>query len=454
MLSHLADEKRVVEEYIAKTPNSRSLFQEACRVSPGGVMAGIKFFEPYPIFMKQARGSRIWDVDGNEYVDFLLSYGALILGHGHSAAKAAAQSVFEDFGTTVTGTPSEVEVEYGSLLRDLYHRGGLARFTNSGLEATLLAVRLAKGFTGRTKVAKFEGHYHGANDRLLVSYSPPSAKAGPDSEPTPVSDTADAGAETLADSVVLPFNDWEGTERLVRKHGGTLACVIMEPFEDGVIAGERGFMENLRRLTRDLRIPLIYDEVKTGFRLRIGGASEFYSITPDLTCLGKVAGGGIPMGAVVGDAEMMGLLDPRMEPDRRVFHSGTFNGNPLALAVGKSTVGALMDDGNFQKLVDKTDSLKKRLSGALRESSVPHRICGEGAMFNFYFTESEVKNYRDVLRSDLRFRRILDLATISKGAYLKPLGRYCLSLAHDEADLDLAERALRGSLAEITASSR
>ncbi|MDG7016041.1 MAG: aminotransferase class III-fold pyridoxal phosphate-dependent enzyme [Nitrososphaerota archaeon] len=245
MQSRQVGEARIVEEYRTKTKakGSAALFNRAKKVTPGGVMAGIKFFSPYPLFMRKASRSRIWDVDGNEYIDYLMSYGALILGHGDERARRASESVFEDVGTTVTGTPTEIEVEYGGLLRDLYNKDGLVRFTNSGLEATLLAVRLARAFTGKRCIAKFEGHYHGANDRLLVSYMPQAGSAGRAESPAPVSDSREVDESELSESLVLPFNEWDSTEKLIRSNSGRLACVILEPFEEGVIPRRQGVHE-------------------------------------------------------------------------------------------------------------------------------------------------------------------------------------------------------------------
>jgi glutamate-1-semialdehyde 2,1-aminomutase len=411
------------------------MFRKALEVTPGGVMAGIKFFEPYPVFMDRAKGSRVWDVDGNEYLDYLLSYGALILGHGADAVRKSMESVLDSVGTTVMGTPTALESEYGERLRDLYHLDGMIRFTNSGLEATLLAARLARGFTGRRKVAKFEGHYHGAVDHFLYSYAPDVANAGDPESPTPIGDSIDVDEGMLSDSITLPFNNWRGTEKLLEKHAGDIACVIMEPFEEGVIAAEAGFMSSLRKLTRDLAIPLIFDEVKTGFRVRLGGAAEFYSVTPDLTCLGKIIGGGLPIGAVAGHRDIMKQLDPRKDNRRRVFHSGTFNGNPLSLSVGLATVEELSRKGRFEGLVRRTEDLKRTMSTELAGHGVPHAIEGQGAMFNIYLTEGKIRNYRDAKKSDLKLRRLLDLEMISRGVYLKPENRFCLSLAHSADDV-------------------
>ena len=446
MQTSQVDERKIAERFEAKTRSSAKMFRKATSVTPGGVMAGIKFFEPYPIFMERAKGSHLWDVDGNEYVDYLMSYGAIMLGHGDEVVRKSLETTLATLGTTVFGTPTEAEVEFGATLRDLYHPSGMIRFTNSGLEATLLSVRLAKAFTGRRKVAKFEGHYHGAVDHLLFSYNPTPEKTGARDSLAPVADSADVDDTILSNSLVLQFNDWETTEKRLRQRAKEVACVIMEPFEEGVIPGERRFMLNLRKLTTDLKIPLVYDEVKTGFRVRLGGASEYYSIVPDITCLGKIIGGGLPIGAVVGDSEIMELLDPRKGRRDRVFHSGTFNGNPLSVSVGKATVDALMRPGKFDRVVNRTESLKRGISSALAHRGVPHAMAGEGAMFNFYLTQERVRNYRDVMKSDLRLRRFIDIDLISRGVYLKPENRFCLSLSHTSEDVRLTQEKFEESL--------
>ena len=448
------DEEEVVERFRGRTRRSANLYRRAVRVTPGGVMAGIKFFEPYPVFMKRARGAHVWDVDGNEYVDYLMSYGAIILGHGDPVVRRAVDTVMREWGTVVFGTPTELEQEYATLLRDIYHKDGLVRFTNSGLEATLLAVRLARGLTGRRKVAKFEGHYHGAVDRLLFSYSPSLTSSGSAESPVPIGDSVDVDEALLSQSVVLPFNDWESTERLVREHSHELACLVMEPFEEGVIPAEQRFMKELRGLTRDLKIPLVFDEVKTGFRVRPGGATEFYSVVPDMACLGKIVGGGLPIGAVVGDSELLEQLDPRGEKKTRVFHSGTFNGNPLSLTVGMATVNELMRKDRFGRLQSRAGSLKASISSILRSHRLPHAMLGEGAMFNFYLTETPVRNYRDAKKSDLRLRRLIDIGLISRGVYLKPENRYCLSFAHTADDFAQTAKTMDETLDATIKSPR
>lgn len=446
------DEEELYERYRHRTPISESLHSKALQVTPGGVMAGIKLFEPYPLFMKNARGSRIWDVDGNEYLDYLMSYGAVVLGHGSPVVTESISRTIQSFGTTVTGTPTELEADYAGLLRDIYHPGGKARFTNSGLESTLLAVRLAKGYTRRRRVAKFEGHYHGAVEDLLVSYSPDLSVVGDPERPNPIADSSEVDRKSQSDSLVLPFNNWEATERLLAESQRDVSCVVMEPFEEGVIPGSKGFMSNLRRLTSDLKIPLIFDEVKTGFRVRVGGAGEYFGIVPDLTCLGKIIGGGLPIGAVIGSEEIMSLLDPTLGPQERVFHSGTFNGNPLSLSAGRAVVEEIMKQGVFVSLAERNVSLRDRMRSLFEEQGFHATFLGEGGMFNFYLGVDKVDCYRDVMASDLKTRRLIDFALLISGIYLKPLGRFCISLAHSTEDVERTLERVADAFALLVAS--
>ena len=445
-------EERVSRQFSDRAKLSKQLLTNAQRIIPGGVSANIKFFSPNPLFMKKAAGAKIYDVDGHEYTDYLMCYEAQILGHSHPAMREAISKVFQDYGTSAFGTPTQLEAEYGRTLLDLYNQNGMIRFTNSGLEATLLAVRLAKAFTGKLKIGKFEGHYHGSNDHLLVSYRPNVSDAGNASRPLGRPDSKDVDESVLAKTVVLPFNEWESTERLIVENHRELACVILEPFEEGYIPGDQRFMKSLRALTQDLEIPLIFDEIKTGFRIKLGGAAEFYSITPDVTCLGKIIGGGFPIGAVIGREEIMKTLDPSSSDKMRVFHSGTFNGNPISLGTGKAVVETLQENKNFQQIVDKTNLMKEGFEKRLSRTGLHHKMLGEGGLFSFAFTEDEVKNYRDLQKSDLKLRRILDLMLILRGTYVKPMERFSLALAHTEEHILQTLQALDAALDELLSS--
>lgn len=429
-------EEEILRQYTDRTRNSRNLFESAGQVLPGGITANIKFFSPYPLYMNRASQSRVYDVDGNTYIDYLMCYGALMLGHAHPVIRKSLDKTLERYGTSSFGMPTRLESEYGKMLLELYNRTGMIRFTNSGLEATLLAVRLSKAFTDRKRIGKFEGHYRGSNDRLLISYRPNPKDAGDEQRPEKIPDSSDVDDEAIERTVLLPFNDWEGTERLISENSRDLACIILEPFEEGYIPAEKSFMKSLRDLTSDLRVPLIFDEVKTGFRISLGGASQFYSITPDITCLGKIIGGGFPIGAVIGEKEIMNMLDPRLSSGRRrVFHSGTFNGNPISLSAGRATVEMLEKDKNFESIVNKTNLLKAGFDRSLREADLDHQMLGEGGLFSVAMINDKVKNYRGLQSSNLRLRRIIDLKLILNGVYVKPLERFSISLAHTNEDI-------------------
>lgn len=416
---------------IWSTSKSRILFKEAEQLIPGGVNGNIKFREPYPVFLARAQGSHLWDVDGNKYVDYVLSYGALVLGHGHPAIKEALGRVIESFGTTLFGNPSPLEGEFAKLLLGIYMKGGKLRFTNSGLEATLLANRLGMAKTRKRKIAKFDGHYHGANPFLLSNYRPKRKEKKGRVEKEP--DSSEVFGDLIDDIVVLPFNNIEETKEILE--GEDISSIIVEPFEDGYIPATRDFMYFLRKYTKENGIILTFDEVKTGFRVRFGGAVEFYGIKPDLICLGKIIGGGAPIGAVIGDSEIMSLLDPRNKGGGRVFHSGTFNGNPISMTLGMATVNELSLNDNFQQMSKIGKNLRNDISKTFDEFGVPHRMYGEGGVVNYTISEDEINTYRDISDENMRSRKAIDSDLTSRGIYVIPNSRYLLSTVHSEEDI-------------------
>src|SRR5690625_4629582 len=284
---------------------SSQMFQHAETVIPRGVTANIKHFAPYPIFMKKGRGSKLIDVDNTEYIDYSLCYGALITGHGHPQIMEATINHMKDTGTMIFGTPHELEVAMAEKLVELYPSMDQVRFTNSGTEAVLLAIRLAVAHTKKSKIAKFEGHYHGGLNQVLVSVNPSKEKAGKSDSPALVLESSGIPEDEQESTIVLPFNDLAATEKLLRKHANELAAVILEPIQGGFMPADEMFMHGLKKLTDELNIVLIFDEVKTGFRVDIGGAQKIYNIKPDITALGKVLGGGFPIGVVGGKKEIM-----------------------------------------------------------------------------------------------------------------------------------------------------
>ncbi|MCI4371318.1 MAG: aminotransferase class III-fold pyridoxal phosphate-dependent enzyme, partial [Thermoplasmata archaeon] len=306
------------EDLLARTRSSKAYATRARRSMPGGVTAGVKYFDPYTIAMKKADGCRLWDLDGNAYIDYCLSFGPLILGHGHPRVMRAIRDALSSAGTTMFGTPHEAEAAYAERLLKIFHPDGKMRFTMSGTEATIHAVRLARAYRQRPMIAKFEGHFHGGVDELLVSNTP--SKAETDRGPVSISGSQGTPDYVLKNTLVLRFNELEETEARIRAHAERLSCVILEPVERSYIAPDLDFLKGLREITARHDIPLIFDEVMSGFRLTFGGAQHAYGVTPDLTCLGKIIGGGLPCGSFLGRSDILDIADPA---DGKFFHSST-----------------------------------------------------------------------------------------------------------------------------------
>ncbi|USG66958.1 aspartate aminotransferase family protein [Brevibacillus ruminantium] len=426
---------------------SQTYFEKACKVIPGGVTAGIKFFPPHPILMERGQGSKLYDVDGNEYIDYLLCYGALIAGHGHQQVFEAVVRQMQEAGTTIFGTPHRMETVMAEKLIDLYPGIEMVRYTNSGLEATLLSIRMAMAYTGKGKLAKFEGHYHGGYDQVLLSVNPDTDEAGPSDRPHVVPESKGIPDYYVENTIILPFNDLEATEAILRTHQSEVAAVILEPIQGGFIPAESAFLKGLRAITEELGILLIFDEVKTGFRISLGGAQQAYGVTPDLTALGKVLGGGFPVGAVGGKEEIMMVSAPRDGKDiltagaaksgkaEVLFHSGTYNGHPTILAAGLATIGILEEEGAMEQLFARTQSLRQGLEDVYRQHGITMQTVGMGSIFNIILTDQPIRNYRDMNQADNALRKKIDYELLKLGIYTKPLNRYSMAVVHTEADI-------------------
>ncbi|MFD2130325.1 aspartate aminotransferase family protein [Pseudogracilibacillus auburnensis] len=427
---------------------SSKMFQDAEVVIPGGVTANIKHFAPFPIFMKEGRGSKLIDVDNMEYIDYSLCYGALITGHGHPQIMQAAMKQMNDTGTIIFGTPHELEIKMAKKLIELYPSMEQIRYTNSGTEAILLAIRLAVAYTKKSKIAKFEGHYHGGINQVLVSVNPSPDSAGHAKQPTPVTESSGIPSDETDNTIVLPFNDLEATETILREHKDELAAVILEPVQGGFIPAKKEFIHGLKKLTDELGIVLIFDEVKTGFRVALGGAQSVYGVEPDITALGKVLGGGFPVGAVGGKKELMMQSAANAKGDvfavggdsdktrDVVFHSGTYNGHPIVLAAGLETI-RLLEEGNLLNvLFSHTKHLRSRLEKLYASYHIEMKTIGMGSIFNIIFTTEPIKNYRDMWQANTAFREAIDQELLHLGVYLKPLNRYSMSIAHTLEDID------------------
>ena len=335
--------ERAVTDYQAKTPRSRQLFEEALRVMPGGNSRTTTFFDPYPFYITRGEGARIWDADGNERLDFNCNYTSLILGHANPAVVKAIQDAAVH-GMSFPG-PSEHEIRLAEILTTRIPGMEVVRFANSGTEATMHAVRVARAFTGRAKIAKFEGAYHGTHDWVLVSVAPDPATAGSRKRPKSVAWSSGVPPMVVKHVVTLPWNDADACEKILEKQGGDIAALIIDPLlaNAGMIPVREGFLEKLREVTQRLGILLIFDEV-ISFRVGRGGAQERFNIRPDLTTLGKIIGGGLAVGAFGGRADVMNFYDPR-DGKGRINHGGTFNANPLTMAGGIATMEQLTPGG-------------------------------------------------------------------------------------------------------------
>jgi glutamate-1-semialdehyde 2,1-aminomutase len=421
---------------------SEELFARAQRVIPGGVNSPVRAFKAVggsPPFLVWGEGARVRDADGHTYIDYLASWGPLILGHTHpdvvQAVRAAAL-----LGTSY-GAPCPAEVELAERVTRLVPSMEKVRFVSSGTEAAMSALRLARGFTGRNKILKFEGCYHGHADSLLVAAGSGVATLG-----IPGSPGVPPG--TVADTLTASYNDVRAVEEVVSVHGRDLAAVIVEPVAGnmGCVPPASGYLESLREITRRAGALLVFDEVITGFRLGLGGAQGQYRITPDLTCLGKIIGGGLPVGAYGGRAEIMS----RVAPEGPVYQAGTLSGNPLAMAAGCAALDALQAPGVYPRLAALTSRLTEGLAAAAKAASVEATINRVASMFTMFFCRGPVTDYTSAKASDTaRFARFFH-GMLRRGVYLPPaqFEAAFVSLAHTELDVDDTLRAAREALAE------
>jgi glutamate-1-semialdehyde 2,1-aminomutase len=417
---------------------SAALYAAASEVIPGGVGSNDRgLVHPHPIFVSHGLGSHIWDVDGNQYVDYLLAYGPLVLGHAHPALIAAVQRQL-GLGSAF-GIPHRLEVEVGELLADLIPSIDMVRFSSAGTEAVLAAMRLARAATGRRMIVKFEGQYHGGLDQVAISYAPTPAEAGPSESPIAVPMSEGQPPGTYVDTIVAQWNDSEALDRVFAEHGHEIAGVLTEPVmcNFGVVEPVPGYLARLRELCDRYGAVLIFDEIQTGFRVHLSGAQALYGVTPDLTCLGKALSGGFPISAVGGRRDIMELI-----ADRRVFHAGTYNSNPLCLAAIPAVVSVLSQPGVYEEM----ESLSRRLREGLAALLAPigGYVQGTGTMFGVGFGSGPGSNMRELWHNDPD--RVFDLKRELRlrGVYTKPTPRdiWYVSTAHSDEDItDTLDRA-------------
>lgn len=414
--------------------NSKAAFTEAVNLMPGGVNSPVRAFKSVnmdPIFMESGSGAVIKDIDGNEYIDYVLSWGPLILGHSHPEVVAAIQEQAAKGASF--GAPTLSENKLAKLVMDRLPSVEMIRFVSSGTEATMSALRLARGFTGRDKILKFEGSYHGHGDSLLIKAGSGVATLGlPDSPGVP----ADIAKNTLT----VAYNDLESAKMVFEKYGSDLAAVILEPVAGnmGVVPPQPNFLEGLRKLTEENGTVLIFDEVMTGFRVDYGCAQEYYGITPDLTCLGKVIGGGLPVGAFGGKREIM----EKIAPAGPIYQAGTLSGNPLAMTAGYETLSRLNKESYayFTKL---GDQLEQGFRAAATKYNIPHTVNRAGSMIGFFFTNEDVIDFDSAKTSDLELFAEYFKLMAEEGIFLPPSqfeGMF-ISTAHTEEHIEKTVQA-------------
>ena len=416
------------ETYRRTTPRSQELHERAVAVMPGGTTRTTTYFPPYPLYIERGDGCRIWDADGTERIDMLGNYTGMILGHAHPMVVEAIRN--QAARGTGFAAANPVEVELATLLCERVPSLDAVRFCNSGTEATMFAMRLARAFTGRPKIARIEGGYHGTHDYAEVSTHPVVDEAGPPDAPIAVADSIGTPEWALENIVVLPFNDADAAEAILRREAASLAAVILEPIigAGGVIAARPEFLQRLRDVTSELGILLIFDEV-ISFRVGPGGAQEMYGVTPDLTTLGKIIGGGLPVAAFGGRADVMEMLDPRHEPN--LAQGGTYNGNPLGMAAGLACMRELTPDV-FAELNRKGERVAEQLSEVFASHGVPAQINGVGSLLAIHFSDKPVVDYRAVAASDKKRMRDFFLGLVNHGVLMAPRGMGAISTPMDE----------------------
>lgn len=418
---------------------SNALHRSAAKLFPGGVNSPVRAFRAVggdPPIIVRAKGSRMWDADGNEYIDYVGSWGPMILGHADPEVVAAVKRAAED-GTSF-GASTAAESELGELVREAFPSIEMMRFVSSGTEATMSAIRLARAFTGRKYIVKFEGCYHGHADSLLV-------KAGSGVATLDIPGSAGVLEEQARFTLALPFNSIEAVEQSFARYSGQIAAVIVEPVVGnmGCVPPRQGYLQKLREITAANTSLLIFDEVITGFRVAYGGAQELYGIVPDLTVLGKIIGGGLPVGVYGGRTEIMRMIAP-LGP---VYQAGTLSGNPLAMSAGIATLCRLKRERKqiYSALEKNSDDLVKRVAEQAKHQVVPVTVNRVGSMFTLFFQSGDVENFDEASRSDTKAFAQFHRGMLDRGVYLPPsqFEAAFLSAAHSDDDIDRTITAVR-----------
>jgi glutamate-1-semialdehyde 2,1-aminomutase len=439
---------------ITRFSRSYALYEEARKQLPSGASSNIRAYahDPFPILFRNGIRGHVFDVDGNEYVDLLSSYGAVVLGHSHPSIVLAISQQIEN--GTMLGTTTELEIEVAKKIRSAAPTAEMVSFTNTGTEATMEAIRITRAYTGRDRILKFEGHYHGHHDYVLFSVESPASVAGMEHAPAKLPFYPGIPDEISHTVVIAPWNDPASLEKILKRNANDLAAMIMEPVmgSAGVIPPTQEYLKTVRELADKYDVLLIFDEVLTGFRIAPGGAAEFYGVKPDLACYAKALGGGTPIAAVAGRRDIMSLIGPG-----KIGYGGTYNANSLCLAAANATLEELLrnDGAAFRHMHVIGAQIIEGLKDLMDRYDQDGIVQGIGPMFQLYFTEAkEITNYRETLQNDLaRFRDFRNLM-LHRGAYLHPDGteRMIVTAAHNNSDVEWIMSAAEESLKELQKS--
>jgi glutamate-1-semialdehyde 2,1-aminomutase len=426
---------------------NRIIFDRAREITPGGVHSNIRYMDPAPIYFSKARGSRVWDADGTEYVDCVANFGACILGHGHPKVVEAVKAQL-DTGLTC-GAETELSVTVSEKLHDMIPCAEMVRFASTGTEAVMHALMIARGYSGKDKILKIEGGFDGWYDSVLISTHPKVDAAGPERSPTPTIDSAGIPKSSAQNTMVVPYNNTEALATTVEKHRDEIAAVIVEPvaFNMGCVLPKEGYLESARKITKENDVLLIFDEVITGFRLAPGGAQEYFKVTPDLATFAKALANGFPMSAVAGRRDVMMVSDPK----GKVAYMGTYNGSQSSLAAASATL-EILQDGRPQALLSRsTEKLQRGFTEICEELSISARFNGLGGQFQVYFTSADIGDYRKVAGiGQERFMRF-QKEMLRQGVLFMPLAlfHHGISAAHTDEDIERILSAMRVALQAV-----
>jgi glutamate-1-semialdehyde 2,1-aminomutase len=415
---------------------SKELYEKARTLIPGGVSSPVRAIKPFPFYTASASGSKITDADGNEYIDFCLAYGPKLLGHANPIIK---QAIIEQLDKGwLYGTPTELEIRLAERISGLYPSIDMARFVSTGTEATMSALRVARGFTGRNKFIKIEGGFHGAHDSVLI-------KAGSGATTLGKPDSLGVPEDFTRNTLQVPFNDIEALTEVMEKYGKDIAAFILEPVMGNVgpILPDDGYLQEVRRITEENDVVLIFDEVITGFRMAMGGAQEYYGVTPDMTTLGKIIGGGMPIGVFGGKREIMEMV----APSGGVYQAGTFSGSPASIAAGLTVLDVMEKENVHKKLNATGDKLRAGITDIVEDLGLNYNVCGVSSMFKVFFGDKP-RNYQEVLRCDKEGYLKFFFRMLESGIFLPPsqFETNFLSTAHSEEDLNRLLAAYKANL--------